>query len=352
MIGHDPEQPTGTVEILRPVSDEASDETPATTTSSRLFRRGVSADAASVTGSLRLASARLPARPPSRRATAVDRRCARCRCHRPPKPRRAGGGGQAAPGPHEPHRQRDPLHARTTPRSRSRRTATRSAASPCSRSSTTATASRRRSATRSSSASGGRLLPHPRHRRQRARPRDRLGDRLRAPGHRRHLRDRGRRRHFRVSLPLLPSDEPGPPRGGSHELARRARTSPPPSVTPRQPVPSRDRQEATMTPLRRRRRCAVGFPPRAAITGDRLRACRRGRRRRSHGQLDALARSVWTGQAGAIALPGRRAAVAHDADERRAGARVDRPSAARRRPAVRRDRARRTPAALRLDHGR
>jgi two-component system OmpR family sensor kinase len=59
VIGHDPEQPTGTVEILRPVSDEASDETPATTTSSRLFRRGVSADAASVTGSLRLASARL-----------------------------------------------------------------------------------------------------------------------------------------------------------------------------------------------------------------------------------------------------------------------------------------------------
>jgi two-component system OmpR family sensor kinase len=59
VIGHDPEQPTGTVEILRPVSDEASDETPATTTASRIFRRGVSADAASVTGSLRLASARL-----------------------------------------------------------------------------------------------------------------------------------------------------------------------------------------------------------------------------------------------------------------------------------------------------
>jgi two-component system OmpR family sensor kinase len=58
VIGHDPEQPTGTVEILRPVSDEASDETPATTTG-RVFRRGVSADAASVTGSLRLASARL-----------------------------------------------------------------------------------------------------------------------------------------------------------------------------------------------------------------------------------------------------------------------------------------------------
>ena len=59
VIGHDPEQATGTVEILRPVTDEASDETPASTTSSRLFRRGVSADAASVTGSLRLASARL-----------------------------------------------------------------------------------------------------------------------------------------------------------------------------------------------------------------------------------------------------------------------------------------------------
>ena len=60
VIGHDPEQNTGTVDILRPVTDEASDETPAaTTTSSRLFRRGVSADAASVTGSLRLASARL-----------------------------------------------------------------------------------------------------------------------------------------------------------------------------------------------------------------------------------------------------------------------------------------------------
>ena len=59
VIGHDPEQPTGTVEILRPVTDEASDETPATTTASRMFRRGVSADAASVTGSLRLASARL-----------------------------------------------------------------------------------------------------------------------------------------------------------------------------------------------------------------------------------------------------------------------------------------------------
>ncbi|MBW4041366.1 MAG: HAMP domain-containing histidine kinase [Acidobacteria bacterium] len=59
VIGHDPEQSTGTVDILRPVTEDASDETPATTTASRLFRRGVSADAASVTGSLRLASARL-----------------------------------------------------------------------------------------------------------------------------------------------------------------------------------------------------------------------------------------------------------------------------------------------------
>ena len=60
VIGHDPEQPTGAVEILRPVATASSTETdPATTTSSRLFRRSVSADAASVTGSLRLASARL-----------------------------------------------------------------------------------------------------------------------------------------------------------------------------------------------------------------------------------------------------------------------------------------------------
>ncbi|GAA4751171.1 hypothetical protein GCM10025783_24630 [Amnibacterium soli] len=60
VIGHDPEQPTGTVEILRPVSDDTSDAPDAsTTTSSRLFRRGVNPDAASVTGSLRLASARL-----------------------------------------------------------------------------------------------------------------------------------------------------------------------------------------------------------------------------------------------------------------------------------------------------
>lgn len=60
VIGHDPEQPTGAVEILRPVETATSTETdPATTTSSRLFRRSVSADAASVTGSLRLASARL-----------------------------------------------------------------------------------------------------------------------------------------------------------------------------------------------------------------------------------------------------------------------------------------------------
>ncbi len=60
VIGHDPEQQTGTVEILRPVSDDTNDAPDSsTTTSSRLFRRGVSPDAASVTGSLRLASARL-----------------------------------------------------------------------------------------------------------------------------------------------------------------------------------------------------------------------------------------------------------------------------------------------------
>jgi two-component system OmpR family sensor kinase len=62
VIGHDPEQPTGTVEILRPVETATAGletDTAALTTSSRLFRRGVSPDAASVTGSLRLASARL-----------------------------------------------------------------------------------------------------------------------------------------------------------------------------------------------------------------------------------------------------------------------------------------------------
>jgi two-component system OmpR family sensor kinase len=59
VIGHDPEEQTGAVEILRPVIDETADSEAATTTSSRLFRRGVSPDAASVTGSLRLASARL-----------------------------------------------------------------------------------------------------------------------------------------------------------------------------------------------------------------------------------------------------------------------------------------------------
>jgi two-component system OmpR family sensor kinase len=59
VIGHDPEQPTGAVDILRPVIDDTAD-VEATTTSSRIFRRGgVTSDAASVTGSLRLASARL-----------------------------------------------------------------------------------------------------------------------------------------------------------------------------------------------------------------------------------------------------------------------------------------------------
>lgn len=60
VIGHDPEQQTGAVEILRPVIDDTSEAEGATTTASPLFRRGaVSPEAASVTGSLRLASARL-----------------------------------------------------------------------------------------------------------------------------------------------------------------------------------------------------------------------------------------------------------------------------------------------------
>jgi len=58
VIGHDPEQPTGAVEILRPVSDDTGDSDSGST-SGRQLRRTVSSDAASVTGSLRLASARL-----------------------------------------------------------------------------------------------------------------------------------------------------------------------------------------------------------------------------------------------------------------------------------------------------
>lgn len=60
VIGHDPEQPTGAVEIIRPVSDDTAEaETTGSGTANRLFRRSVSVDAASMTGSLRLASARL-----------------------------------------------------------------------------------------------------------------------------------------------------------------------------------------------------------------------------------------------------------------------------------------------------
>ncbi len=59
VIGHDPEQHTGALEILRPVA--AADAEAAQTTSGRLFRRAAitSTEAASVTASLRLASARL-----------------------------------------------------------------------------------------------------------------------------------------------------------------------------------------------------------------------------------------------------------------------------------------------------
>ena len=60
VIGHNPEQQTGAVEILRPVLASADQHEAATTTSTRLFRRGqVSAESTSVTGSIRLASARL-----------------------------------------------------------------------------------------------------------------------------------------------------------------------------------------------------------------------------------------------------------------------------------------------------
>ena len=59
VIGHDPEQPTGAIEILRPVVAEADPEA-SQTTAARLFRRGAATTSdASVTGSLRLASARL-----------------------------------------------------------------------------------------------------------------------------------------------------------------------------------------------------------------------------------------------------------------------------------------------------
>ncbi|MDQ1531579.1 MAG: two-component system, OmpR family, sensor kinase [Microbacteriaceae bacterium] len=60
VISHDPEVPTGAIEILRPVLPPA-DETPdaALTTAARLFRRMPPPSDAGMTGTLRLASARL-----------------------------------------------------------------------------------------------------------------------------------------------------------------------------------------------------------------------------------------------------------------------------------------------------
>ena len=57
VINHDPELPTGTIEILRPVIPQ-EDPDAALTTAARLFRRNAPNDA-SITGSIRLASARL-----------------------------------------------------------------------------------------------------------------------------------------------------------------------------------------------------------------------------------------------------------------------------------------------------
>jgi two-component system OmpR family sensor kinase len=57
VINHDPEVPTGTIEILRPVIPQ-EDPDAALTTAARLFRRNAPNDA-SITGSIRLASARL-----------------------------------------------------------------------------------------------------------------------------------------------------------------------------------------------------------------------------------------------------------------------------------------------------
>ena len=57
VINHDPEMPTGAIEILRPVIPQ-EDPDAALTTAARLFRRNAPNDA-SITGSIRLASARL-----------------------------------------------------------------------------------------------------------------------------------------------------------------------------------------------------------------------------------------------------------------------------------------------------
>jgi two-component system OmpR family sensor kinase len=60
VIAHDPEVPTGAIEILRPVLPPADDtQDAALTTASRLFRRMPAPGDASITGSIRLASARL-----------------------------------------------------------------------------------------------------------------------------------------------------------------------------------------------------------------------------------------------------------------------------------------------------
>jgi two-component system OmpR family sensor kinase len=58
VIAHDPEMPTGAIEILRPVITNDEPEAPLTT-AARLFRRNGAATDSSITGSIRLASARL-----------------------------------------------------------------------------------------------------------------------------------------------------------------------------------------------------------------------------------------------------------------------------------------------------
>ncbi|MCU1472860.1 cell wall metabolism sensor histidine kinase WalK [Amnibacterium sp.] len=58
VIAHDPEMPTGAIEILRPVISQDESEA-ALTTAARLFRRNGAPADSSITGSIRLASARL-----------------------------------------------------------------------------------------------------------------------------------------------------------------------------------------------------------------------------------------------------------------------------------------------------
>jgi two-component system OmpR family sensor kinase len=59
VVAHDPQVPTGAIEILRPVLPEPEESEAALTTAARLFRRNSAASDASITGSIRLASARL-----------------------------------------------------------------------------------------------------------------------------------------------------------------------------------------------------------------------------------------------------------------------------------------------------